>query len=78
MPGTHAATWDRVGIFCLSDERCLMLIIKKKLKKINLSLCFLPKIVFFWGFENDIIFIQKVQYLFNEGSDLYIIQNLST
>ena len=35
--------------FCFSDKRCLMLIIKKKLKKINVRVCFfMLKIAFFW------------------------------
>ena len=39
--------------FCLSDKRFLIIIIKKKLKKINLRVRFLPlKIAFFGGFEN--------------------------
>ena len=66
--------------FCLSDKRCLMLIFKKELKKINLSVSFLPlKIAFFLVFENDNILSSKspgyakVEYLLNESLDLYEI-----
>ena len=40
--------------FCVSDKRFLNIIIKKKLKKINFKVRFLPlKIAFFGAFEND-------------------------
>ena len=46
--------------FCLSDKRFQSIIIKKKLKKINLRVRFLPlKIAFFEGFENDNILSSK-------------------
>ena len=46
--------------FCLSDKRFLNIIIKKKLKKINLRVHFLPlKIAFFGGYENDNILSSK-------------------
>ena len=43
-----------LNFLCLSDKRLLTILIKKKLKKINLKVRFLPlKIAFFEGFEND-------------------------
>ena len=43
--------------FCLSDKRFLMLIIKK-MKEINLRMCFYC-LKLFWGFENDNILSLK-------------------
>ena len=46
--------------FCLSDKRCLILIIKKILRKINVRVRFLAlKIAFWGGFENDNILSSK-------------------
>ena len=45
-----------------------MLIIKKKLKKINLRLHFLlPKIALFWGFKNDNILSSKSYMVTKSG-----------
>ena len=46
--------------FCISDKRFLNIIIKKKLRKINFKVRFLPlKIAFFGRFENDNILSSK-------------------
>ena len=45
---------DFRSVFCLSDKRCLMHIIKKKLKKIDFRVRFLAlKIACFFGFEKE-------------------------
>ena len=62
--------------FCLSDKRFLNIIIKKKLKKINLRVRFLPlKIAFFGGFENVNILSSKSYtvtkaWIFMKGADM--------
>ena len=54
--------------FGLSDKRCLMLIIKKMLKKTNLRVRFLAlKIAFFGGFENYIILSSKSYMVTKSG-----------
>ena len=54
--------------FCLSDKRCLMLNIKKMLKKMNLRVRFLAlKIAFFGGFENDNILSSKSYMVTKSG-----------